>query len=212
MDLDPQLATRITAEISRRMELSKTPIPIGVSNRHVHMSQEHWDALFGQGSRPTKYRDTRQPGWWAANETVDLQGPKGRIGKVRLVGPHRPKTQVELSRTDAMALGINPPVRGSGKVSGSCGVRIIGPKATIDLQEGAIIASRHLHLHPREAQAMGLKDGEIMRVRCGIGGPRELVLEQVLVRVSDSFALELHLDTDEANAAWVKSGELCNIC
>ena len=212
MDQGLGFADRITAEVVRRMELSKTAIPIGVSNRHVHMSQEHWDALFGQGSQLTKYRDTRQPGWWAANEAVDLEGPKGRIRKVRLVGPHRPKTQVELSRTDAMALGIDPPVRGSGKVAGSCGVRLIGPRATIDLEEGVIIASRHLHLHPREAQAMGLKDGEIMRVRCGIGGPRELVLEQVLVRVSDTFALEVHLDTDEANAAWVKSGDICNIC
>ncbi len=193
------------------MERSKTDIPVGVSNRHVHLDHADFETLFGTGAVPRKYRATRQPGWWAAHETVDLEGPKGLISRVRLVGPHRPKTQVEISRSDALALGVKPPVRGSGAAAGSPGIRIIGPKAAIEIRQGVIVARRHLHVHPLEAQAMGIKDGEVVRIRAGRGGIRELVFEQVLVRVSDQFSLEFHVDTDEANAAWLRTGDQVNI-
>lgn len=211
MDQDPELAKKISEEIVSRMERSKTDIPIGVSNRHVHLKQEDWDLLFGKGVQPRKFRSVKQPGFWACYETVDIEGPKGLVKNVRLIAPHRPNTQIEISKTDAGILGLKPPVRDSGALEGSCPVRVIGPKATIEIKRGLIIARRHIHFHPLEAKAMGVKDGEIVRVRAGQDGIRELVFEQVLVRVSDKFSLELHLDSDEANAAWVKSGDKVNI-
>ena len=211
MDQDPELAKRITAELARSLERSKSPIPVGVSNRHAHLDQKDWDVLFGRGSEPRKFRAVKQPGFWAAHETVDIEGPKGVVKNIRLVAPHRPKTQVEISKTDAQVLGLKPPVRDSGDLSGSTAVRIVGPKGTIELKEGLIIARRHIHFHPLEAKAMGIADGEVVRVRAGIGGVRELVFEQVLCRVSDKFSLELHVDTDEANAAWLKGGDNAHI-
>lgn len=211
MDQDPELAKKITAEIVSRMERSKTAVPIGVSNRHVHLNQADWDVLFGKGMAPRKFRQVKQPGFYACYETVDIEGPKGKIEKVRLIAPHRKNTQIEISKTDAGILGLKPPVRDSGDLEGSAPVRVIGPKGTIEIKQGLVIARRHIHFHPLEARAMGVKDGEIVRVRAGSGGIRELVFEAVLVRVSDQFSLELHIDTDEANAAWVKTGDNVNI-
>ena len=211
MDQDPKLAEKITAELTKRLERSKSPIPIGISNRHFHLCQEDWDALFGKGSQPRKFRAVKQPGFWAAHETVAIVGPKGRIDNIRLVAPHRARTQIEISKTDAQIIGLKPPIRDSGDLAGSTGVRIIGPKGAIEVKEGLIIARRHIHFHPLEAKAMGINDGEVVRVRAGIGGQRELVFEQVLCRVSDKFSLELHVDTDEANAAWLKNGDNVNI-
>lgn len=207
MDQNPELAKKITAEIVSRMERSKTSIPIGISNRHVHFHQEHWDVLFGKGREPRKFRSVKQPGFWACYETVDIEGPKGAIKNVRLIAPHRPKTQIEISQTDAQTLGLKPPIRDSGDLAGSASVKVIGPEGTLEIKEGLIIARRHIHFHPLEAKAMGIKDGEVVRVRAGISGARELVFEQVLCRVSDKFSLELHIDTDEAHAAWVKNGD-----
>lgn len=211
MEQDPELAQKITADIVSRMERSKTPVPVGVSNRHVHLKQEDFDLLFGKGAAVRRFRSVKQPGFYACYETVDVEGPKGLVKNVRLIAPHRSKTQVEVSKTDASILGLKAPVRDSGDLGGSTPVRIIGPKATIEIKEGLIIARRHIHFHPLEAKAMGVKDGEIVRVRAGSGGIRELVFEQVLVRVSDQFSLELHVDTDEANAAWLKSGDQVSI-
>ena len=211
MDQNPELAKKITEKVVERMERSKTAIPIGVSNRHVHLAQEHWDVLFGKGIEPRKFRAVKQPGFWACYETVDIEGPKGRVPNIRLIAPHRPKTQIEISKTDAQVLGLRPPVRDSGQLGGSAPVRVIGPKGSIEINEGLIIARRHIHFHPLEAQVMGVKDGEVVRVRAGTGGPRELIFEEVLIRVSDKFSLELHIDTDEANAAWVKSGDTVRI-
>lgn len=205
------VAQEIAAEVLTRMERSKTPIPAGVSNRHVHLTQEHWDLLFGAGTQPRKFKQVVQPGFFACYETVDLVGPKGTIKNARLVAPHRPKTQVELSKSDAQILGVRPPVRGSGKLAGAAPLKIVGPKGELDVPDAAIIAQRHVHFSPAEAQAMGVKDGDILRVRAGAGGPRELVFENVLARVSDQFALEFHIDTDEANAAWIKNGDFVHL-
>ena len=211
MDQDPRLAEKITADIVSRLKRSETSIPIGVSNRHVHFSQEDFDVLFGKGATVRKFRQVKQPGFFACYETVDIEGPKGMVKNVRLVAPHRSKTQVEISQTDAAALGLKAPIRDSGDVAGSSRVKIIGPAGTLDIKEGLILARRHIHFHPLEAKAMGVQDGEVVRVRTGIGGPRELVYEQVLCRISDKFSLEFHIDTDEANAAWVKSGDAVRI-
>ena len=211
MDQDPDLAKKITAEIVSRMERSKTDIPIGVSNRHAHLTQEDFDARFGKGVVVRKFRSVKQPVFYACYETVNIEGPKGLIKNIRLIAPHRSKTQIEISKTDAGVLGLKPPVRDSGDLEGSSEVRLIGPKGAIEIKQGLVIARRHIHFHPLEARSMGVKDGEIVRVRAGQGGIRELVFEQVLIRVSDQFSLELHIDTDEANAAWVKSGDKVNI-
>ncbi len=185
----------------------ETPIPVGVSNRHVHLCQADWDFLFGAGTEPRKFRSVKQPGFWACYETVNLEGPKGKIENVRLIAPHRKKTQVEIAKTDASQLGFRPPVRGSGDLGGSSPVKIIGPKGVLEVKEGLVIASRHIHFSPTEAEAIGIKEGEIVRVRAGIGGPRELFFTNVLCRISNDYSLEFHIDTDEANAAWVKTGD-----
>lgn len=205
------LAQQITQKIVQRIERSQKPIPVGVSNRHIHFSQEHWDMLFGKEAQPRKFRSVVQPGFYACYETVTLAGPKGKIENLRVIAPHRPKTQVEISKTDAAALGIKPPVRDSGKLEGSVGVKIIGPRGELDLKEGVILAKRHVHFAPEEAREFGIKEGELVRVRAGISGDRELVFENVLCRISDKFKLEFHLDMDEANASLVKTGDQVHI-
>jgi len=180
-------------------------VPIGVSARHIHLSKEHIAALFGEGAELTVLKPLSQPGQFAANETVEVIGPKGCFPKVRILGPARPKTQLEISRTDAFALGLNPPVRESGDIAGSPGITIVGPAGQVTVEEGVIIAARHIHFHTSEAEAWGIADKQMLRVR--VGGERGLVFENVIARVSHSFALDMHIDTDEANAAGVKTGD-----
>jgi putative phosphotransacetylase len=206
-----ELVEGLAAEVARRLERSRAPVPIGVSNRHAHITKEHFEALFGRGAGLSKFKDLSQPGQFAANEKFDIQGPKGAIKGVRLLGPFRPKTQIEVSWTDAVTLGIRPPVRESGDLGGSAPLRLTGPHGSVDVREGLILARRHLHCAPADAAAIGLANGEIVRVRVGSGGGRESVFEQTVVRVSEKFSLELHLDTDEANSAGVKTGDLAYI-
>jgi putative phosphotransacetylase len=184
-------------------------VPIGVSARHIHLSKAHIAALFGEGAELTVLKALSQPGQFAANETVEVIGPKGRFPKVRILGPARPKTQLEISRTDALALGLNPPVRESGDIAGSPGITIVGPKGQVTVEEGVIIAARHIHFHTSEAEAWGIADKQRLRVR--VGGERGLIFENVIARVSDSFALDMHIDTDEANAAGVQTGDMGEI-
>ena len=201
---------KLTQDLERSIKRSKHPVSVGVSNRHFHITKEHWRVLFGD-AEPKVLRSVRQPGQWAGEETLDIEGPKGRITKVRHLGPFRSQTQVEVSRTDAFLLGLDPPVRGSGSLAGAAPIRLKGPKGSVDLKEGALIAQRHIHFTPEDAARLEVKDGDLLRVRAGSTGPRELVFEEVLARVSDKFALEFHVDTDEANAAWLKSGDMVNV-
>jgi putative phosphotransacetylase len=180
-------------------------IPVGVSARHVHLSAEDVAELFGPGYSLTP-RKPLQPGQYAAEETVSLVGPKGALTKVRVLGPPRGQTQVEVSRTDCLTLGIPPAVRASGDIAGTPGVTIVGPKGARFLQEGAIVALRHIHITPAEAGVWGLKDGGMVEVAVR-GGDRALTFGRVLVRVSAAAQLELHIDTDEANAAGLASGD-----
>lgn len=205
------IAKEIAADIALRMERSKTDIPIGISNRHCHLTEEHFKILFGAASAPKKIKDIKQPGFWAASECIDVQGPKGVLKKVRLVAPYRSHTQIELAVTDAMAIGLKPPVRESGDVKGSTGAKLIGPAGTVEIKEGVIIALRHVHFSPKEAAAMNIKSGEMLRLRVGVAGGRAAVFEDCIARVSDKYSLELHLDTDEANAAGVKTGDVAHI-
>ncbi|MCL6614691.1 MAG: phosphate propanoyltransferase, partial [Firmicutes bacterium] len=181
------------------------PIPVGVSNRHVHLAAADLAALFGPGYALKPERPLSQPGQFAAAETVIVAGPKGCLEKVRVLGPVRRQSQVEIARTDAFSLGLSPPVRESGDLAGTPGVILIGPYGSVRLAEGLIIARRHIHMAPADAEEFGVADGESVHVLAG--GERGLVFAEVLVRVKKDFALELHLDTDEANAAGVKNGD-----
>ena len=185
-------------------------IPIAVSARHLHLDAATFALLFGADSKPTRHRDISQPGQYACEEKVNLIGPRGRIDGVRLLGPLRTKNQIEVSRTDEFKLGVDAPIRDSGQVGGSAPIVIEGPKGTVTLTEGLICAKRHVHMAPDDAKKFGVKDGDEIEVAI-TGGPRDLVFGDVLVRVSERYTLEMHIDTDEANAAELNastSGEL----
>jgi propanediol utilization protein len=184
-------------------------VPVGVSNRHVHLSKEHLALLFGDGYELTVKKALSQTGQYAAEETVTLEGPKRSIGNVRILGPVRGQTQVEVSRTDAFTLGVNAPVRDSGSLAGSPGIKIIGPKGSITLEEGVIIAQRHIHMDEATAERFGVKDKDIVSVV--VDGERAVVFRNVLIRVRNDFVLDMHIDTDEANAASLANGQLVKV-
>jgi putative phosphotransacetylase len=184
-------------------------IHIGVSARHIHLSENHINILFGQGYSLNVFKALSQPGQFAANEVVSIQGPKGRMDKIRILGPARGVTQLEISRTDSFALGLNPPLRQSGDVAGTPGIKVIGPAGSVELEFGVIVAARHIHFHTSDALAWGITDKQMLKVK--LNGERPLVLENVIARVSNQFALDLHIDTDEANAAGVRTDEYAEI-
>lgn len=190
------------------VDMSKT-VPVGVSARHIHLTQEHIEILFGQGYQLTEFKPLSQPGQFAANEQVAVIGPKGQFDKVRILGPARPASQLEISRTDSFALGVKAPVRESGNIEGTPGIKVKGPAGEIDLEQGVIVAARHIHFHTSDAEKWGIKDKQLLKVR--LSGERGLVLENVIARVSDNFALDMHIDTDEANAAGAKTGDTAEI-
>ena len=177
------------------------PIPIAVSGRHVHLSAETLAVLFGPDYELTVDRPLRQPGNWAAKERVTLVGPKGTLEHVAILGPLRPRTQIEVSRTDSFALGIETPVRDSGALEGTPVIRLVGPAGQLDT-DGLIVAARHIHINPADAQAMGLKNRQIVSVRVG-EGDRALTFARTLVRIQPTAFTEMHIDTDEANAAGI---------
>ena len=176
-------------------------IPIEISARHAHLSKSDLEILFGPGFELTKLHDLSQTGQFAANEIVELVGPRGPLDGVRILGPVRAQTQVEVSETEARHLGLNPPVRDSGNLDGTPGVKIIGPKGEVILKQGVILALRHIHINPATAVEIGVKNYD--RVKVDTSGTRDLLFENVLVRVDPSFKLAMHIDTDEANAAGI---------
>lgn len=182
------------------------PIPVVVSARHVHLSRLAVEALFGAGYQLTPAVSLRQPGQWAASERVALEGPKGRLERVAILGPERPRTQIEISRTDGFSLGIDAPVRDSGKLEGTPTVRLIGSADSLDT-DGLIVAARHIHTNPDDARRLGLADGMLVDVHIG-DEERGLVFGKTLIRVGADSVTEMHIDTDEANAADIRiSGE-----
>jgi len=187
-----------------RQRASK-PVIANVSNRHIHLCSEDLQQLFGTGYQLTKIKDLRQPGEHACQETVKIIGKKGTIDKVRILGPLRKVTQAEISMTDNYVLGAGAPVRGSGEVRDSAAITLVGPKGSVQLREGCIVARRHVHMTPTDATFYGVKDNDLISVRCT--GTRGLIFENVLARVSDKMLLECHLDTDEANAAGISNGD-----
>ncbi len=192
------------------LQLKEPGIVVGVSNRHVHLSQEDLERLFGKGYKLTPTKDLGQPGQFACEERVDLIGPKGIIENVRILGPVRKNSQVEISRTDSFKLGVEAPVRDSGDVEGTPGIKIKGPKGEIELEKGVMIAKRHIHMLPTQAEHYGVKDKDLVSVYCDKEG-RRLIFQDVLVRVSEKYALEFHVDTDEANAALLNNGDYVKI-
>ena len=174
------------------------PVKVEISARHLHIKQEHLEALFGQGFELEKKRDLSQEGEFATKQTVALKTNEAELRKVRVVGPPRDHTQIEISKTDARFLGIKPPVRRSGDIKGSAPATLIGPVGEVKLEEGVIIAKRHLHCSPKGAKENNLKDGQVISVK--IEGERSVTLHNVVVRVADNFTLAVHIDTDEANA------------
>lgn len=180
-------------------------LPIAVSARHAHLAQRTIDRLFGPGYRLRARSWLSQTGQFAAEESVTVVGPKGRLEQVRLMGPPRAQDQVEISRTDELVLGIDAPVRVSGELAGTPGVTLEGPCGRAELTQGLISARRHIHASPQDAARLGLRDGEAVEVRIDSAG-RDLTFGDVTVRIAPDFRLELHLDTDEANAAAVESG------
>lgn len=185
-------------------------VPVGISNRHIHLSQEHIEALFGVGHSLTNMKDLSQPGQYACEETVSLIGPKGTISGVRVLGPARKASQVELTRTDTYKIGVKPPVRDSGKLEGTPGIDVEGPKGRVHLDQGVIIAARHLHMTPEDAIEFSFKDGDY--VQAIVSGLRGGILGQVLVRVNPEYALDLHVDTDEGNALDLVNGQQLEVC
>lgn len=178
--------------------MSKTFI-VETSARHVHVTQEALETLFGAGATLTHKKDLSQPGQFACEERVTVVGPKKELANVSILGPVRPATQVELSATDARSIGIDAPIRESGDVAGSGACKIVGPKGEIEISEGVIVAKRHIHLTPADAKELGVNDKDIVWVKVNTPA-RSAVLGDVVVRVSEKFARAMHIDTDESNA------------
>ena len=184
-------------------------VPVGISARHIHLTQEHVEQLFGKGYQLTKKKEL-MGGQFASNEQCTIVGLKLRaIENVRILGPVRSESQVEISATDARTLGIKAPTRQSGDTKGSAPIALVGPKGAIYLEEGCIVAARHIHLCPEDAKAAGVKDNDFVTVR--MGNERGALLDNVKIRVDESFTTEMHIDTDEANACQVKQDELATI-
>ena len=202
-----ELITRMVLNVLQEKQSGKTGF--GVSARHIHLTKDHVEQLFGKGYELTKKKDL-MGGQFAANETVTIVGLKVRaIENVRILGPVRKASQVEVSATDAIKLGVKVPIRESGNIKGSAPIAVVGPKGAIYLEEGCIIAKRHIHMSPTDAMAAGVKDGDLVSVK--VEDERETVFHQVQIRVDHSFTLEMHIDTDEANAAKITCGQMVTI-
>jgi len=184
-------------------------VEVGISNKHLHLSEADLAALFGAGHKLTVKKPLKDSGQYAAEEQVDVVGPKGTLKGMRVLGPTRKETQVELAQTDARNIGLTLPVRESGMLDGTPGVKLIGPAGEVNIPKGAIIALRHVHLSPTEAEKAGVKDKEWVTVKTF--GSRPIIFEDVLIRVIDINYNEMHVDTDEGNAAGIASGDMAEI-
>lgn len=184
-------------------------ISVGISNRHIHLSEKHISDLFGEGMGLTKKKDLSQPGQFASEQTVTLVGPKGSIAGVRILGPARKESQVELSLTDAIKLGLKVPVRDSGNIEDTPGVEIISGEKKIVLGRGVIAGMRHIHASEEDAKIYAIKDKEIVKVR--IDGSRGGIFHNVLIRVDATYSLDFHIDTDEANAFGINNGDFATV-
>lgn len=200
-----EMAERITEKIKLREKRSQQPVIANVSNRHLHLCQKDLEKLFGKSYALKKIKDLLQPGEFASGETVTIRGNKGEIKKVRVLGPSRKATQIEISRTDSFILGVNAPLRISGDIAGSAPLTITGFSGTVELKEGCVVARRHVHFSAQDADFFQIKDGENLKIK--VENERGLIFDNVVARVRENMALEFHVDTDEANAAGIKNGD-----
>mgnify|MGYP004462723395 FL=1 len=184
-------------------------VPVGISVRHIHLTRSNIDWLFGRNYQLTPKKALSQPGQFACEECLDVIGPKGVLTKVRVLGPERNATQVELSQTDCRTIGISAPVRDSGDLDGTPGIKLRGPLGEIEIPKGVIIADRHIHMSPADAERFGLKDGD--RVKVKIDGVKPGVMEHVLIRSGEKHRLDMHIDTDDGNAFMLKQGQLVTV-
>lgn len=184
-------------------------IQVEASGRHIHLSKEHIDKLFGEGYTLNKLKDLSQPGQYACKERVTITGPKGSISNVIVLGPARPDTQVEVSLTDSSALGLKIPVKESGAITNTPGITISTERGSVVIDKGVIVAKRHIHITPKDAEKFGVKNQEIVSVE--VLGKRPLIFEDTVIRVSEKFETYMHIDYDEANACGFTNGTLCRI-
>ena len=207
-----EIVNRVMAELNGAKPQSSNgyDVPIGVSNRHIHLSVADVETLFGKGYELTPLKDLSQPGQFACKETLTIIGPSLRpIENVRVLGPVRKASQVEISRTDSFTLKVKPPVRESGDIAGSAAITIVGPKGIVQLKEGCIIANRHIHMSLDDAAAFGVADGQYVDVETN--GERRTKFYDVQIRANKDFRLEMHIDTDDANAAGIGNGSKVKI-
>lgn len=205
------IVKKIVLEMADDAQGTSNEIPVGISNRHIHLTKEHLETLFGAGYELTHLKDLSQPGQYACKETLTLVGPSMKaIEGVRVLGPLRRASQVEISVTDSYTLKVKPPVRESGKIEGSSPITIIGPKGIVTLNEGCIIANRHIHMSPDDAQRFGVKDGDYIDVDVKSGTKKTRWFD-VQIRVHKDFRLEMHVDTDDANAVGIKNGSTVTV-
>ncbi len=199
------MVKKILADMDGDTVSTDSGVPVGVSNRHIHLNKADLETLFGAGYELTPFKDLSQPGQYACKELLTIIGPSLRpIENVRVLGPLRKQSQVEISATDSYVLKVKPPVRESGNLVGSAGITIIGPKGVVRLKEGCIIANRHIHMSPTDAVKFNVKDGDFVTV--DVAGKRRTRWYDVQVRVSNDFRLEMHVDTDDANATGIGNG------
>lgn len=212
----PAIAARLNGALpaaairGRKKERSMKQFIVETSARHVHVTQQDLETLFGKGYQLTPKKNLSQPGQYACEERVDVVGPKKTLARVSILGPVRPETQVEISLTDARSIGVDAPIRESGDIEGSGACKLVGPAGEVDLSQGVIAAKRHIHMPPEDAAEMGVSDKEIVSVKVSTQG-RALVFGDVVVRVSPKYALAMHIDTDESNAACAVGGTMGEI-
>lgn len=209
--MDVKLKTEIVEQVIKKlnensiflMEPDLKDVPISVSGRHLHLSREDMDVLFGKESELTVFKPISQPGQFASNEKVTIVGPRGQIDNLRILGPLRKETQIELAASDARRIGMKLPVRASGDLDGTPGITIIGPRGSVMVSSGCMIAERHIHMTPKQAKQRGVEDGQQIQVRVdsGKGG----IMDRVFVRVREDFAYDMHVDSDDANAFLISS-------
>ncbi len=204
-----QVLNQAAKSVNRSVLDDEALIPVGVSNRHVHLSRSDMDTLFGPGSELERKKAMKQPGQYAAEETITLKGPKGELKRVRVLGPLRHASQIEISVSDGFTLGIVAPLRQSGDLEGTPGVEMIGPHGSVKKDQGLIVAQRHIHMTPETAAKYGFQDGEEVDIKTP--GQRAVIMRKVLVRVTTASADEVHVDIEEANAAFLKNDDLVQV-
>ena len=204
-----QLVALVTQAVQAELQKRSRQVPVGISVRHIHLTRADVDKLFGYGYQLTPKKALSQPGQFACEECLDVIGPKGELKRVRILGPERSATQIELAQTDCRTIGVNAPVRSSGDTKGTPGVTLRGPLGELTVPEGVIVADRHLHMTPAQAAAFGLADGDRVQIR--INGLKSGIMGGVLVRASNKCALDFHIDTDDGNAFLLKQGQLVTV-